>query len=676
MSTELNKKIRDSFGKLAINKQRLPSSGLPKLGIPAYVAEWILEEIVPGEGVLAPKELETLSSFASQMIPRKNEENVYRNRLLTREAVSILAHLSVDVVINRNREDRFAKVPVLGFKDCLIPDAIIEENENLLKQGMWGIIELASAKEGGIQVVGFEPMQASVNLNAFREKRREFTTDEWRELMLTSCGYNPDVYDVNQQIWILCRLLPLVQKNMHLMELAPKGTGKSFIYENISPRVRLTAGNISPAVLFYNNKTGQPGLLARYDVLVLDEIQYIKFEQPENIVSNLKTYLANGRITRGGLADIPSDCGLVLLANIGLDSDQRPVNDLVINDLPRFMHETAFLDRFKGIIPGWKVPKFHEDCIAKGVGLKADFFSDTMTAMRYETHYDEWVKKRIRFESTMSIRDQNAVVANASGLLKILFPDLRVSRDSFYNFCVFPAVQMRQIVRNQLWKLDEEFHQYDKELKIDLASDDSLWDVEGYKDFSEASFEAGKTNGALRKGEWIAPVEEKEKISVPELIKQGENKSIEFKSSLRWNVRESRVDKKMEEIVLKTVSAFGNAEGGKLLIGVADSGEIRGLTDDYGSLKEGTKDGFEIHLRNLFNEAFGKEFVATHINIQFPVVEGKEICEVDVRKSKTALYCETIEKSGARVKKFYIRSGNSSQELDIEETASYIKYRF
>lgn len=676
MSVELDSKIRNSFGKLAISKKRLPSSGLPKLGIPAYVGEWILEEIIPGEEALTSKELETLGSFANQMIPRKNEENIYRNRLLTREPVSILAHLSVDVIINRNREDRLAKVPVLGFKDCLIPDAIIEENENLLKQGMWGIVELASAKEGGIQIVGFEPMQASVNLNAFREKRREFSTDEWRNLMLTSCGYNPEVYDVNQQIWILARLLPLVQKNMHLMELAPKGTGKSFIYENISPRVRLTAGNISPAVLFYNNKTGQPGLLARYDVLVLDEIQYIKFEQPENIVSNLKTYLANGRITRGGLADIPSDCGLVLLANISLSSDQKPVNDLVISELPRFMHETAFLDRFKGIIPGWKVTKFHEDCIAKGVGLKADFFSDTLTAMRYETHYDEWVKNRIRFESTMTIRDQNAVISNASGLLKILFPDLRVSRDSFYNFCVYPAVEMRQIVRNQLWKLDEEFHQYDKELKVVLASDDSLWDVEGYQDFSPASFDLAKANGLVKKGDWTTPVEPDTLTSLPELIKRGENKRLEFKATLRWNVRDAKVDRKMEEIVLKTVSAFANADGGKLLIGVEDSGEICGLQDDLRSIKEATKDGFEIHLRNILNASFGKEFAATHIDIQFPVVNGKEICEVDVRRSNTPLYCEATEKSGMRVKKFYIRSGNSSQELDIQETASYIKFRF
>lgn len=464
--TDLDTKTREIFGNLSINKLRLPSSGLSKLGIPAYVAEWILEEIVPGDGTLSLPELERLGEFTAEMIPRKNEENVYRNRLLGRDTVSILTHMSVDVLINRQKEERYAKIPVLNFNDCVIPDSLVEQNESLLKQGMWGIVELAKPHGQAIEVVGFEPMQGSVNLQQFIEKRGEFTPDEWRELILTSCGYNPKAYDVNQQVWILCRLLPLVQKNMHLMELAPKGTGKSFIFENISPRVRLTAGNVSPAVLFYNNKTGQSGLLGRYDVLVLDEIQRIKFDQPENIISNLKTYLAGGRITRGGMADIASDCGLVMLANISLDSEQRPLNKLLIAELPKFMHETAFLDRFRGIIPGWKIPKFHQGCIAAGVGLKADFISDTLTAFRYETRYDEWVRSRIVFDKGVSIRDENAIISNTSGLLKILYPDFRVTRDAFNNYCLKPAVEMRQLVRDQLWQLDEEFRQYAKELKV------------------------------------------------------------------------------------------------------------------------------------------------------------------------------------------------------------------
>lgn len=161
-----------------------------------------------------------------------------------------------------------------------------------------------------------------------------------------------------------------------------------------------------------------------------------------------------------------------------------------------------------------------------------------------------------------------------------------------------------------------------------------------------------------------------------ETIRSGEHGSLEFKSTLRWNVRENKLDKKMEEIILKSISAFNNAAGGKLLIGVNDEGEILGLDDDYKTLKEGSKDNFELHLRNLINTAFGKEFAAVQLSIKFPVIDGKEICEIDIKLGKDPLYCEITDKNGGKSKKFYIRSGNSSQELDIQETASYIKNRF
>lgn len=464
MTPEFEKRFREVFGPLAVDKRRLPSSSLTKLGVPAYVAEWILEEIVPGNGTLTENELATLQKFASQMLPRRNEQNVYRNRLLGGGTVSLLAFMNVEVDLTRTKQDRFARIPVLGFNDCWISDAIVENNESLLRQGMWGIIEL-TRRDDGIEVGGFEPMQANVNIKEFYKKRGEFSDDEWRELMLSSCGYNPGAYGVNQQIYVLSRLLPLVQKNMHLMELAPKGTGKSFIYENISPRVYLTSGNITPAVLFINNATGQEGLLARYDVVVIDEVQRIKLEYPEEVISNLKIYLANGRIRRGGKADISSDCALVMLANVPLTEDLQPDSDLLVQTLPRFMHETAFLDRFKGIIPGWRIPKFHQDCVASGLGLKADFFSDALTSMRFETHQDEWVRSVIRFPEKTPIRDQEAILNIASGLVKILYPDLHVSTDSFINFCLQPAIEMRQLVRNQLWQLDAEYRQSDKQLK-------------------------------------------------------------------------------------------------------------------------------------------------------------------------------------------------------------------
>ena len=461
-------KVREVFGSLAMDKQRLPSSGLTKMGLPSYVAEWVLEDITPGSGPLTEEEIRSLSRFAERMIPKRNEHNLYRNRLLTGDIVPVLAYLNVEVSITRAKQERTAQIPALGFRDCWISDAVVENNEALLKQGMWGIVDLLSSKEG-VKVAGFAPMQATVDLKQYQDKRASFSDEEWRELMLSSCGYEPAAYNVRQQIWVLCRLLPLVQKGLHLMELAPKGTGKSYIYENISPKVYSTAGNITPAVLFYNNASEQPGLLARYDVVVLDEVQRIKLTHPEEIISNLKLYLANGRIRRGGKADIPSDCGLVLLANIPLDEHQQPASKLLVRELPEFLRETAFLDRFPGIIPGWEIPKFHQGCIASGVGLKADFFSDTLTALRHEVSYDEWVRQRIRFADGTSIRDQNAVISISSGLVKILYPNLNLSSEALNSYCLQPALRLRQLVRDQLWQLDEEYRQTDRQIAAIIA---------------------------------------------------------------------------------------------------------------------------------------------------------------------------------------------------------------
>lgn len=210
-----------------------------------------------------------------------------------------------------------------------------------------------------------------------------------------------------------------------------------------------------------------------------------------------------------------------------------------------------------------------------------------------------------------------------------------------------------------------------------IPEDENLWEVENYKQFLEVRRDtlANELNHFLNNIS-ITPTELKAEVDLSEIIKSGEHSFVEFKSSLRWNVREERVDKKMEEIILKAISAFNNGEGGKLLIGVNDDGEILGLDDDYNTLKEGSRDNFELHLRNLVNTSFGKEFAATQLTIKFPEIDEKEICEIDIKQGKSPLYCEITDKNGGRFKKFYIRSGNSSQELDIQETASYIKSRF
>ncbi len=466
---QLEEKAISVFGRLVIDKRRLPASQLQKRGVPAYVGEWILDSVVPGKGPLTPEEAARVQAWADKYIPLPGETNIIKNRLLDGEVVKVLTPVVVEVELTRRRQERVAKMSLLGIGDAFIPDGIVQKNPDLLKQGMWGVAELCNTKEG-VAVTSFNPMQASVNVGLYKEARKKFTLYEWRDLMLLSMGYNPHVFTEQEQLLILCRLLPLVEKNMHLIELAPKGTGKSYIFENISPRVRLVSGgNVSPAVLFVNNMTGQWGLLARFAVVVLDEVQTLKFEKPEEIVGGLKGYLANGRITRGGLHETASDCGLVLLANIALDSHQRPVCNPLVQELPDFLQETAFLDRMRGMIPGWKVRKLSSDCFATSVGLKSDFFGNALLALRNDLEHDQYCARRIELKAAKPYkRNEDAIRLIASGLMKILFPHGIITDQEFRTYCVQPAVELRQIIWDQLQSLDAEYRQYESEIACNI----------------------------------------------------------------------------------------------------------------------------------------------------------------------------------------------------------------
>jgi ATP-dependent Lon protease len=468
----LDVKTTSVFGELAMDKRRLRSSGLQKRGVPSYVGEWLLDSIVPGEGELTPEETAKVQQWAARFIPAPGDSNLIKNRLLNGELVRVLTPVQVEVELTRRRQERVAKMSLLGIADGFISDGTVDKFPDLLNQGMWGVIELTSTQDG-VAISSFKPMQATVNLGLYKEARKQYDFNEWRSLMLTSMGYNPPAFTEHEQRLLLCRLLPLVQKQMHLMELAPKATGKSYIYENLSPRIRLiSGGNVSPAVLFVNNASGQWGLLARFSVVVLDEIQTLKFEKPEEIVGGLKGFLANGRLTRGGLHETASDCSLVMLANIALDDQQQPLVDPLIHELPAFLQETAFLDRIRGLIPGWRIRKLSGECFANGIGLKSDFFGDALWALRNDLELDQKCARRIQLlGNKVYKRNEDAVCSIASGLMKILFPDGQVSDADFEIHCVRPARDLRQLIWDQLQRLDAEYRQYESEIRYEVVPD-------------------------------------------------------------------------------------------------------------------------------------------------------------------------------------------------------------
>ena len=209
-----------------------------------------------------------------------------------------------------------------------------------------------------------------------------------------------------------------------------------------------------------------------------------------------------------------------------------------------------------------------------------------------------------------------------------------------------------------------------------IPLDARLWELENYEQFLQARrvLLSGQLNTFL---EGITTTNEEQiALSVEDLILQGENSSVELKTTMRWDIRTNQVNKKLEEVILKTLAAFSNGEGGTLLIGVNDDGEIEGLAHDYQSLSNGDKDVFEIHLRNLINKEYGVEFATSNLKITFPEVNEKELCMIEIKPGLKPLYTNISDTNGGKSQKFYVRSGNSSQEVGLHEVSEYVSKRF
>lgn len=276
-------------------------------------------------------------------------------------------------------------------------------------------------------------------------------------------GYEPTAYTAAERRHLLLRLLPLVHKNVNMMELAPKGTGKSYIFTNLSRYVWLNSGGaLTQAQLFRNQNTKEIGLLGRYDLLVLDEGQSISFKGADDIHAKFKDYLESGRYSIGGHA-MPSECGLMILANIEL-FDGKPLREDYIRHLPEMFHDDALLDRFHGIIPGWEIPRFTTERTAQGVGIKADVFGEYAHQLRTVSGFEFCYGNAP--ELSGDIRDAKAVGRLSMALSKLLMlnPD-----DADYQAYVFaPACQLRERVRSQLAALNPQ--EFSAGLKINRVA--------------------------------------------------------------------------------------------------------------------------------------------------------------------------------------------------------------
>ena len=426
--------------------------------VPTYVVEFLLGRYCAS---IEPDEIaEGLDIVKSQLegrTVRASERELFRSRAREQGSVRL-----IDIVrarLDARNDCYLAELPSLGLRDARISSGLVVEHERILADGFYAEVTLeydpviALEKLGRpFSIVAMRPIQMTSPsvLDVLAKGRRRFSTEEWQRLLLRSTGLEPDALDGRAEQVALLRLIPFVERNYNLVELGPRGTGKSHVYQQLSPFSHLLSGGKSTvAKMFVNMANGQRGLVCHYDVVCFDEVAGISFDQKDG-VNIMKGYMASGEFSRG-TQSIRADGSLVLVGNFDVSVEQQQRIGHLLSPLPMQMrNDTAFHDRIHAYAPGWDFPKLKPaEHLTDHFGLVNDFLSACWTKLRDTTRLPI-LQNRVFWGGALSGRDIEAVHKTVSGLLKLLFPDpeMEVSDDDL-EWMVRLALESRRRVKEQ-----------------------------------------------------------------------------------------------------------------------------------------------------------------------------------------------------------------------------------
>lgn len=455
-------KIMGAFPEATINKTTTGNTLANFLDLPADVKSWLLQKFTDERGVLQAFEL---SEYVKNYRLKPNEWNI---RLLeaahtAKGEIKLLTKVIVefdyanDLICFSLPEYGFPKKKGEGQLDWSV---ISRSKRHLLNpDGAWGEATLCYDC-GMVKLVEFIPLcPYTFDLRTYQSGRERFNTDEWIDVLIAGLNFNPDAMDKDAKLTLLQRFLPFVEKRLNQIELAIKGSGKSYCYSQLSTHNWLTSGTVSRATAFYHNTTKKVGYFGHYDNVIWDEVQTLKCTNAEEMNGVLKPYLESGEIRIGSYCGT-ADAGLTLVGNIPIGQMDFEKHNM-FTSLPKMFKESAFLDRFSGIIEGWKIGRFTEDRKFEGWGLSANYLTGMFHELRDEFYYRAIVDDLLIVEGNCDTRNFEAIKKSCTAYLKLLFPHVKdvseVDIEQFREYCLNPAIRMRWAVLCQLRFLDEEY---------------------------------------------------------------------------------------------------------------------------------------------------------------------------------------------------------------------------
>ena len=453
---DLDRKITEKFAGLVVRKDL---AGLIKGNaiVPSYVLEYLLGQYcATADANSIESGLETVRGILSRHYVHRNEAGLIRSTIREKGRYKVID--KVFVTLNDKRDLYEATFGNLGINKVLVDVDTIKRHPKLLVSGVWCIADLmyeySEDKEVSPWLLdGLKPIQLSrFDFEGYVATRRLFTTEEWLDLLMQSIGFNPEFFGRRSKLLQLVRLVPFCERNYNLIELGPKGTGKSHVYSEFSPHgMLLSGGEVTVAKLFVNNATGRIGLVGYWDVVAFDEFAGKSKRVDKALVDILKNFMANKSFSRG-IETLGAEASMVYVGNTEHSVPYMLKHSDLFEALPDHYHDSAFLDRLHFYVPGWEVDIIRSEMFSQGYGFVVDYLAEILRHLRNQDASHQ-LAEQFELSEEMSTRDRTAIRKTFSGLMKLLYPHGEATKAEIEELLHF-AMEGRKRVKDQLLRID------------------------------------------------------------------------------------------------------------------------------------------------------------------------------------------------------------------------------
>ena len=432
--------------------------------VPTYVLEYLLgQHCASSDDEIVKQGVETVKGIIKKHFVHRDEAESVKHDIVTNGNHRIIDKVSAK--LNDKKGTYEAEFSNLGLKRVTIGNEIVSTHKKLLTSGVWCIINMGYV--GGDDNTGspwiiesLKPIQISnVDLEEFKSLRSNFTKDEWIDMLMQSIGLNPEQFTFRGKLIQLTRMVAFCENNYNLIELGPKGTGKSHIFSEMSPHgMLISGGEVTQAKLFVNNGNGQIGLVGYWDNVAFDEFAGISKKVDKNLVDTMKNYMANKTFSRGS-TPYGATASFSFVGNTMHSVSFMMKHSDLFEALPKAYYDTAFLDRIHCYLPGWEVQKLRNELFTDGYGFIVDYLAEVLKELRKDD-FSHIYNKYFELSESITTRDRTGVLKTFSGLCKIIFPHGECSKEDAKQILDF-ALEGRRRVKNQLVIMDETFNEVD-----------------------------------------------------------------------------------------------------------------------------------------------------------------------------------------------------------------------